>query len=72
VRIFPLLELGSKPSRHLQYVTDSLSAMGYSVTIDRVSYEFQRGGNKMMKIVSVEPGSAVDSQGRATLDRRGE
>lgn len=60
VRIFPLLELGSKPSRHLQSVTDSLSAMGYYVTIDRVSYEFQRGGNNMMKIKRVEPGSAID------------
>lgn len=55
VRIFPLLQLGSKPSCHLQPVIDSLSAMGCSVTIDRVSYEFQRGGNKMMKVKCVEP-----------------
>lgn len=50
VRIFPLLELGAKISRHLQAVTDSLTAMGYCVTITPVSYEFQRGGNKMMQI----------------------
>jgi len=50
VRIFPLLELGAKTSRHLQAVTDNLSAMGYSVTVDPVPYEFQRGGNQMMKI----------------------
>lgn len=68
VRIFPLLELGAKISRHLQAVTDSLSAMGYSVAIIHVPYEFQRGGNQMMKITAVEPGSALDSQGRATLD----
>ncbi len=68
VRIFPLLDLWAKISRHLQAVTNSLSSMGYSVTINPVSYEFQRGGNQMMKITSVEPGSAVDSQGCATLD----
>jgi SAM-dependent methyltransferase len=67
VRVFPLLELGAKISRHLQAVTDSLSAMGYSVTIARVSYEFQRGGNQMIKIRGVEPGSAVEREGRATL-----
>lgn len=50
VRIFPLLELGSKISRHLQAVTDRLSKMEYSVNIFSVSYEFQRGGNQMMKI----------------------
>jgi hypothetical protein len=52
VRIFPLLELGTKISRHLKGVTDSLSAMGYSVTVTPVSYEFQRGGNQMMKIMN--------------------
>lgn len=67
VRVFPLLELGAKISRHLQTVTDSLSAMGYYVTITPVSYEFQRGGNQMMKITAVEPGSAVGSQDRATF-----
>lgn len=72
VRIFPLLELGAKISRHLQAITDSLSAMGYSVTIAPVYYEFQRGGNQMMKIMGVEPGSAVDSQGHTALDCRGE
>jgi hypothetical protein len=72
VRVFPLLELGAKISRHLQAVTDRLSAMGYSVTIAPVSYEFQRGGNQMMKIRGVEPSSAVEREGRATLDCRGE
>lgn len=52
VRIFPLLELGSKISRHLKAAANRLSAMGNSVTIDRVAYEFQRGGNKLMKIKS--------------------
>jgi len=54
VRIFPLLELGAKTSRHLQVVIAGLTAQGYSVTIVPVPYEFQRGGNQMMKIRGVE------------------
>jgi len=50
VRVFPLLELGAKTSRHLQTVVDALAAEGYNVTIITVPYEFQRGGNQMMKI----------------------
>lgn len=65
VRIFPLLELGAKISRHFLAVTDKLSAMGYSVTIVPVSYEFLRGGNQMMKIRGVKPDKPVDTQGRA-------
>jgi hypothetical protein len=48
VRIFPLLELGARESRHLPAVIDNLSKSGYSVTIAPVAYEFQRGGNQMM------------------------
>jgi hypothetical protein len=48
VRIFPLLELGARTSRHLPAVMDNLSAQGYSLTIVPVAYEFQRGGNQMM------------------------
>ena len=57
VRIFPLLELGSKTSRHLQPITNGLAEEGYTVTIVTVDYEFQRGGNKMMQIRSVEHGA---------------
>jgi len=57
VRVFPLLELGAKISRHLQVVTDNLSGLGYSVTVAPVSYEFQRGGNQMMIIRGAEPGT---------------
>jgi len=42
-RIFPLLELGAKTSRHLQAVAAGLKAEGYAVTIAPVSYQFQRG-----------------------------
>jgi hypothetical protein len=49
-RIFPLLELGAKKSRHLEKIIDRLDKAGFSVSIDNVPYEFQKGGNEMMKI----------------------
>ncbi len=52
-RIFPLLELGATESRHLQAVHERLTADGYSVSIETVPYEFQRGGNQMMRVTSV-------------------
>ena len=54
VRVFPLLELGAKISRHLQAVTDELINKGYDVSIVPVRYEFQKGGNKMMKVWGAE------------------
>ena len=49
VRIFPLLELGAVPSRHLVEVRERLREEGYAVSIGPVDYEFQRGGNRMME-----------------------
>ena len=48
VRIFPLLELGSKPSRHLMEAQRGFEQRGATVEIRQVPYEFQRGGNQMM------------------------
>ena len=50
VRIFPLMELGTKPSRHVEPVVAALRRDGYRVAIETVQYEFQRGGNQMMRI----------------------
>ena len=50
VRIFPLLELGAVPSRHLEDVQKKLREQEYTVSIISVDYEFQRGGNLMMKV----------------------
>jgi len=50
VRIFPLLELGSRPSRHLQTMTNALAKEGFAISITSVPYEFQRGGNQMLQI----------------------
>ena len=50
VRIFPLVELGNAPARHLGAVTATLEQAGFKVSIETVPYEFQRGGNRMMRI----------------------
>ena len=50
VRIFPLLALGSVKSPFLASTTATLRHAGCEVTIERVPYEFQRGGNEMMRI----------------------
>lgn len=49
VRIFPVLELGAVRSRHLDPVIDRLSREGYRIALEEVPYEFQRGGNQMMR-----------------------
>ncbi len=49
-RIFPLLELGAKKSRHLDAVIDMLKKNGFIVHIEEVPYEFQKGGNEMLRI----------------------
>ena len=50
VRIFPLLTLAAQRSPHLEPVVRALDARGYRVSIETVRYEFQRGGNQMMRI----------------------
>jgi hypothetical protein len=50
VRVFPLLELGSLRSRHLDEVVSTLAAEGFQVDIEPVRYEFQKGGNEMLRL----------------------
>ena len=50
VRIFPLLALGGQPSPYVDRVVEGMRAAGHGVSIERVPYEFQRGGNEMMRI----------------------
>ena len=50
VRIFPLLALGGQRSPYIDSVMDRIRAAGCDVSIERVPYEFQRGGNEMMRI----------------------
>jgi hypothetical protein len=50
VRIFPLLALDAIPSALIEPVVGELREQGFTASIDTVPYEFQRGGNKMMRI----------------------
>jgi len=50
VRIFPLLKLDGEPSPYLELVLEELSKKGCSVQVQSVTYEFQKGGNQMLRI----------------------
>ena len=50
VRVFPLLQLGGAPSPHVAGVPAALAAPGVRVTVEPVPYEFQRGGNRMLRL----------------------
>ena len=50
VRIFPLLALGAVASPHVAAVGEALRRDGCAVAIEKVDYEFQRGGNEMLRI----------------------
>ena len=48
--VFPLLTMAGEPSPHVVTVMAALRQSGYSVEIRQVEYEFQRGGNKMLRV----------------------
>lgn len=50
VRVFPLLALDGSTSCHLQPCCATLESQGFSVTLERVAYEFQRDGHTMLRI----------------------
>jgi len=49
VRIFPLLALDGRTSRYVGSMVNDLSD-SYEVALETVPYEFQRGGNQMMRV----------------------
>jgi len=50
VKIFPVLELGSVKSRHLESIINKLEKENYRVQLRKVAYEFQKGGNELLEI----------------------
>ena len=54
VRIFPLIDLDLNPSPHIRPIRAALRKSGFTVSVDRVPYEFQRGGNEMLRVKSTE------------------
>ena len=54
VRIFPLVTLAGNKSLYLKAIENHLKTQGHKISIETVPYEFQRGGNEMMKIETKE------------------
>lgn len=52
LRIFPLISLDGKPSPYMDIVIQNLLSQGFNVEIQTVPYEFQKGANQMLKIIS--------------------
>ena len=50
VRIFPLIDLDLNRSSYVAAICSELREAGFVVEIQKVPYEFQRGGNEMMRI----------------------
>jgi hypothetical protein len=50
VRIFPLLALGGHRSPYIDRSVTELCGAGHNVSIEDVPYEFQRGGNQIIRI----------------------
>jgi hypothetical protein len=52
LRIFPILDYNAKVSPHLAPIREKLTALGYAHELVKVDYEFQRGGNQMLRVKS--------------------
>jgi hypothetical protein len=50
VRIFPLLALAGTKSPHVDACVAETGAAGGQAGVERVDYEFQRGGNEMLRL----------------------
>ena len=50
VRIFPLLDLNANLSPFVTPVISNLQRQGWTVEIEPVPYEYQKGGNQMLRI----------------------
>ncbi|MEQ5837819.1 class I SAM-dependent methyltransferase [Marinobacter sp. NFXS9] len=53
VRVFPVVSLDGKTSKHLDSVMTTLSADGIDVSLQPVSYRFQKGATEMLVAKSV-------------------
>lgn len=52
VRIFPLTSLDCEPSRHLDAVVAHARDSGRRAEVERVDYQLQRNGDRMLRILS--------------------
>lgn len=51
VRIFPLITLNLKQTPYLEPLLNELKSKGYNAVTEKVKYEIQKGGNKMLRII---------------------
>ena len=51
LRVFPLLGFDGKPVVFLKQLVTTLKNLGHRPTIEQVAYEFQVGGNEMLRVV---------------------
>ncbi|SDF46184.1 hypothetical protein SAMN04488589_0594 [Methanolobus vulcani] len=51
VRIFPVVDLNSRKSIHLDEIIGLLVSQEHVVSEEKVEYEFQKGGNTMLKVI---------------------
>ena len=56
VRIFPLLNISGEVSLLLPSLIKELDAIGYKFNIQEVAYEFQKGGNQMLRVSKLSSG----------------
>jgi len=54
LRIFPLLNLAGEPSPHVDPALSALRKLGFRAERRTVDYEFQRGGNEMLRVTRGE------------------
>ena len=59
IRIFPLVSVNADPSPYVEHIKKELKNKGYKIAIEKVDYEFQKGGNEMFKISKEELGSGL-------------
>ncbi len=50
VRVFPLLQLGGEASPHVERIVDAFGSRRAVATVETVAYEFQKGGNRMLRL----------------------
>ncbi len=50
VRIFPILDYNANRSSYVDPIIDLFTNTGHRVAIEKVPYEFQKGGNQMMRV----------------------
>ena len=55
VRVFPLLQSSGVLSSHVQAVIETFVSRGVEASVEPVAYEFQRGGNHLLRLRRTPP-----------------